>query len=160
MNLNFLSLRLSRKWAALAYVSLSSTALLGLGTPASAQTCTPLDVVGAQGTEVTKTVSLPGLLFIDSNWDTDFSVSGAYSYFVVNFLSDSGTSYDIDVFLKYPDDSVDSAYSTRNRSVVEGEPIAIQAESRISSSPYQVNLRVGGLNAEGNTYTASVVGCR
>lgn len=142
--------------------ALSLMAFLNTSKPAQAQTCEPLAVIGGEGTTVTKTVSLPGLLFINSNWDTDFVMNPgeSYSYFMVDFMSESGSSYDIDVFLKYPDNSVDASYSVRERNVPEGEAIAIRAESRVSSDPFQVNLRVGGLNAEGNTYTASVSGCR
>lgn len=155
-----MTLKLTR--TTVAALTFAMTALASWSKPVTAQTCEYLNVVGAEGTEVTKTVSLPGLLFINSNWDTDFVLNegASYNYFVVNFLSESGTSYDIDVFLKYPDDSVDASYRVRERNVPEGEPITIRAESRVRSDPYQVNVRVGGFNAEGNTYTASVIGCR
>ncbi|MEO0768410.1 MAG: hypothetical protein AAFY72_03100 [Cyanobacteria bacterium J06649_4] len=151
-------LRLIRTTAVVAF-SLSLTTLATISPPAKAQTCVPLAIVGSEETEVTKTVSLPGLLFINSNWDTDFVVDSPYNYFVVNFESQGGNPYDIDVFLKYPDDSVDSSYHVRERSIPANEPITITAESRVSSDPYQVNLRVGGITSEGNTYTASVSGC-
>lgn len=143
------------------FLFLSAMALFSMERPAIAESCTPLEVVEGEGaTEVSKTVTLPGLLFIDSNWDTDFAADGSYSYFVANVVSESGNPYDIDVFLKYPDESYDAAYSVRDISLTPGEPLTITAESRLRSDPYQVNLRVGGLNAEGNTYTASVSGCR
>ena len=138
---------------------LSTAAFAALCQPARAQSCTPLSVVGSTETEITKTVSLPGLLFINSNWDTDFEISRPYNYFVVTFESLGGNPYDIDVFLKYPDDSFDASYSVRERSIPANEPFTITAESRVSSDPYQVNLRVGGITSEGNTYTASVSGC-
>lgn len=133
-----------------------------LTSPASAQTCEPLDVVDGAGTEVTKTVSLPGTFLIDTNWNTDFVVAGneSYDYFVVNFLSEDGESYDMDVHLKYSDESVDTVYSVRDGIFPEGETMSVRATSRLDGDPYQVNLRVGGLNAEGNTYTASVLGCQ
>ncbi|MEM9162262.1 MAG: hypothetical protein AAGC54_04245 [Cyanobacteria bacterium P01_F01_bin.4] len=139
-------------------MGLAATAAI---TSATAQTCTPLAIVGTSATEVTKTVTPPGTLFSNTNWNTDFVVSGgSYRYFVVNFLSQSGTTYDIDVHLKYPDESIDTAYSVREAPFTESEAITITAESRVSSDPYQVNLRVGGLSSEGNTYTASIMGCR
>ena len=142
-------------------VLLSAVGLLSAGSSASAQTCTPLEVVEGDGaTEVSKTVTLPGLLFIDSNWDTDFVADEPYDYFVTSIVSESGNPYDIDVFLKYPDESYDVAYSTREISLEEDEPFVITAESRLESDPYQINVRVGGLQAEGNSYTASVSGCR
>ncbi|MBE7383106.1 MAG: hypothetical protein F6J95_017040 [Leptolyngbya sp. SIO1E4] len=141
-------------------LGLTATALISAIAPAYAQVCEPLEVVGGEGTEVTKTVSPPGALFIDDNWNTDFAVTTSYAYFLVNFLPESGESYDIDVHLKYPDDSIDSAYSVSNGIFPEGDSETIRVESRRNSNPYQVNLRVGGLNAEGNTYTASINGCR
>lgn len=145
-----------------ATVGMVATLAIAAIAPASAQVCESLDVVGGEGTSVTKTVSPPGVLFIDDNWNTDFAVPNdeSYRYFVVTFVPQSGESYDIDVHLKYPDDSLDTAYSVRNSIFPEGESVTIQAEARASSNPYQVNLRVGGLNAEGNTYSASVTGCR
>jgi hypothetical protein len=136
--------------------------LSGLNASVSAQSCEPLPVVNGSGYEVTKIVSPPGALLIDTNWNTDFAITenSSYDYFVVSFLPESGESYDIDVHLKYSDDSYDTAYSVRDTLFAEGETVRITAESRFSSTPYQVNLRIGGLNAEGNTYTASVMGCR
>ncbi|MEL6351460.1 MAG: hypothetical protein AAFR58_06825 [Cyanobacteria bacterium J06627_28] len=140
---------------------LSLMAAVSIGSSAKAQTCTPLAVVEGNGeTEVTKTVTLPGLLFIESNWDTDFAVEESYDYFVTTVTSLGGNPYDIDVFFKYPDESFDSAYGIRDISLAEDEPLVITSESRIGTDPYQINLRVGGLDAEGNTYTASVSGCR
>lgn len=146
----------------IAAFGLMVTAAVGAIMPASAQMCEPLEVIDGEGAEVTKTVSLPGALLIDTNWNTDFAVSSdaSYDYFLVNFLAENGESYDVDVHLKYPDESVDTVYSVRDGSFPEDELIAIRADSRFSGNPYQVNLRVGGLNAEGNTYTASVMGCR
>lgn len=140
----------------------STAVLTSLNVPISAQTCELLEVIGSGDTEVTKTVSLPGTFLLDTNWNTDFLVDGnqSYRYFVVNFLSESGESYDIDVHLKYSDDSVDTAYSIRGGTFPEGEPTTIEASSRLSGAPYQINLRVGGLTASGNTYTASAMGCR
>lgn len=146
---------------AAAGIILSLMATVGLENSAKAQTCTPLAVVEGNGeTEVTKTVTLPGLFFIESNWDTDFAVEESYDYFVTTVTSLGGNPYDIDVFFKYPDESFDSAYGIRDISLAEDEPLVITSESRIGTDPYQVNLRVGGLDAEGNTYTASVSGCR
>ncbi|MEL7054039.1 MAG: hypothetical protein AAFV85_27615 [Cyanobacteria bacterium J06634_6] len=142
-----------------AAASLSIAALASFSQLAKAQSCTPLTVVDSEETEVTKTVSLPGILFTRSNWDTDFVVGRPYNYFVVTFESLGGNPYDIDVFLKYPDGSFDASYHARERSIPANEPFTITAESRVSSDPYQVNLRVGGITSEGNTYTASVAGC-
>jgi len=140
--------------------SLTAVGLISATVPALGQTCEPLPVVGGTSTEVDKTVSPPGLLLVNTNWNTDFAVDGPYDYFLVDLTSESGDTYDVDVNLKYPDDSVDTAYSVREGTFPEGETVTIEASSRFASDPYQVNLRVGGINAEGNTYTASVSGCR
>lgn len=137
------------------------TAVLGSKAPAIAQTCTPLEVVEGNGTtEVSKTVTLPGILFVDSNWNTDLAVTIPYSYYVATVTSHSGNPYDIQVFLKYPDGTADESYSVDNISLFPEEPLRITAEPRARSNPFQVNLEIGGLNAEGNTYTAAVSGCR
>jgi len=144
--------------------SLLATGILLAGStaPAAAQTCTPLNVVDGEGTEIEKTVSPPGFLVTGTNWNTDFSVpSGSrFRRFVVNFVSQDGTVYDIDVKLKYSNDSVDAPYSVDSLTVMEGDPIEIGVNARTGETPYQVNLRVGGIEAEGNTYRASVLGCR
>ena len=146
----------------LAFLALASTAaLLGFESPAITQTCTPLEVVDGNGaTFVRKTVSLPGVLFVNSNWNTDFVVTVPYSYYVATVVSHSGNPYDVQVFLKYPDGSADESYSIENFSIAPSEPLVITAEPRAFSDPFQVNVEVGGLNAEGNTYTTYVSGCR
>jgi len=150
---------LSRISAALAFLSVAVA--VGLEKPAIAQTCTPLAVVEGNGdTSVTKTVTLPGALFIDSNWNTDFVVNIPYSYYVATVDSQSGNPYDVQVFLKYPDGSADESYSAENLSIDPDVPLVITAEPRARTNPFQVNLEVGGLNAEGNVYTAYVSGCR
>ena len=140
----------------------ATTMSLGLGSPAYAQTCRALEDVGSGETEVTKTVSTFGMLFIRSNWHTDFAVPGGinFRYFVASILPIEGDTYDIDVNLKYSDDSVDQAYTVRNSVLTEGQPLRISASSRSGDNPFQINVRVGGTQAEGNTYTVSVLGCR
>ena len=135
---------------------------LAMGSPAQAQSCRSFEDVGGGGTEVTKTVSTFGVLFIRSNWHTDFAVPGGgnFQYFVATILPIEGDTYDIDVNLKYSDDTVDQAFTTRNMVLTEGEPLRIRASSRPGDNPFRINVRVGGTQAEGNTYTVSVVGCR
>ena len=147
---------------AIAISGFTATALISAIAPASAQVCRPLEAIGTEGTEVTKTVSPPSLLVTGDNWNTDFAVASgeSYTHFIVNFLPQSGEIFDVDVNLKYSDDSIDAAYSTRDGVFPEGEPVTIRVESRVNNTPYQVNLRVGGLNAEGHTYRASISGCR
>ena len=139
-----------------------TTVIMGLGSPTQAQTCRSLEDVGSGETEVTKTVSTFGVLFIRSNWHTDFAVPGGnnFRYFVATILPLEGDTYDIDVNLKYSDDSVDQSYTVRNAVLTEGQPLRIRASSRSGDEPFQISVRVGGTQAEGNTYTVSVVGCR
>ncbi|ASC73903.1 hypothetical protein XM38_048770 [Halomicronema hongdechloris C2206] len=136
--------------------------LAGSAAPAVAQSCTPLSVVGGEGAEVEKTVSPPSFLVTGNNWNTDFSVPSdtRFSRFIVNFVSQDGTVYDVDVNLKYSNDSVDTPYSVDSLTVMEADPVEIGVNARVGETPYQVNLRVGGIEAEGNTYRASVLGCR
>ena len=131
--------------------------------PAVAQSCTPLDVVGGEGTEVTKIVSPIGtLIFINTNWDTDFAVPGNinYSSFVVTMLPEDGEVYDLDVYYKYSDDTADQVYSVPGAVLTEGEALIISEPDRVNDNPFQVNVRVGGAASEGNRYTISVQGCR
>ena len=135
---------------------------LGMGSPASAQTCQSLEDVGSGETEVTKTVSTFGVLFVRSNWHTDFAVPGGtnFRYFVATILPIDGDNYDIDVNLKYSDDTIDQAYTVRSSALTEGQPLRVRASSRSGDDPFQINVRVGGSQAEGSAYTVSVVGCR
>ncbi|MEM8543535.1 MAG: hypothetical protein AAGF66_06030 [Cyanobacteria bacterium P01_H01_bin.119] len=137
-----------------------AAATLNIST-AQAQTCVPLQVVEGQGTEVSKTVSPPGLFVVQSNWNTDFVVpeDGNFTEFIATITANNGTTYDVDVTLKYRNDTADTPYSRRSLELTESVPFDIAVPSRVDEDPYQVNLRVGGLVAEGNSYTASVVGC-
>lgn len=152
------------------YISTPLLLTLGLGVgsnlavttaPAIAQTCTPLTVVGTSQTEVQKTVSPISFLVTSTNWNTDFVVpSGAnFTSYVATITSQEGTTYDIDVNLKYNDDTIDQAYSVRETELTVGESRQIDVSPRVGEQPYQVNLRVGGIEAADNVYTASVVGC-
>ena len=131
--------------------------------PTMAQSCTPLEVVGGEGTDVTKIVSPIGtFIFINTNWDTDFAVPGNSSYtsFVVTMLPEEGEVYDIDVYYKYSDGTADQVYSAAGAVLTEGEVLRIAEPDRVNDNPFQVNVRVGGTAAEGNRYTISVQGCR
>jgi hypothetical protein len=147
-------------------LALGTTALLatlGLSSTAFAQTCTPLNVVDGEGTEITKIVSPIGtLVFVHTNWDTDFAVPGNINFrsFVVTLLPEEGEIYDIDVNYKYSDGTADNIYHVSGAVLTEGEPLRVSATDRTDDVPYQVNVRVGGPVAEGNRYTLSVQGCR
>ena len=153
-----------RPYIAYAFTLAATTAAMSLGMSSSvaAQTCRSFQDVGGGGVEVTKTVSTFGVLFIRSNWHTDFAVPGGanFQYFVATILPIEGDTYDIDVNLQYSDDTTDQAFTTSNMVLTEGEPFRIRASSRPGDNPFRINVRVGGTQAEGNTYTVSVVGCR
>ncbi|MEO1590493.1 MAG: hypothetical protein AAFU71_04275 [Cyanobacteria bacterium J06632_22] len=139
------------------------SSLPGAISPAPAQTCAPLEVVGGEGTEVTKLVSPIGtFIFINTNWDTDFAVPGNTNYtsFVVTMLPEDGEVYDIDVYYKYSDGTADQVYSVPGAVLTEGEALIISEPDRVNDNPFQVNVRVGGAASEGNRYTISVQGCR
>ena len=138
--------------------SLSYAALVGnlLG---QAQTCYPLRVVGAQGTQIEKKVSAPGTLFSRSNWNTDFVVpSGpSFSRFVATVLPKNGGEYKLQMTLKYSNNSGDQVYN-QTATLAEKKPFTISGATRNNATPYQVNVSVGGLAATGNSYTVSACG--
>lgn len=137
---------------------------------ATAQTCRALPLVGGQGSQVTKAVSaptvpvpLPGPVgtVVRDNWNTDWVVGNqAYRQFVVTLVARNSGPYDVDVYLKYPDQSADKAYSRIEQPLTAQRPLRITASPRTALAPYQVNVRVGGFKAVGNRYSVSVSGCR
>ncbi|NER28075.1 MAG: hypothetical protein F6J89_10685 [Symploca sp. SIO1C4] len=146
--------------------------LLSLALSVKAQpNCTPLNVVGGEGTEVKKTsspptipVPLPGPFStsIRHNWNTDWAVPGGqvFQKFVVTIVPHETGNYNIEVYLKYPDETADEIYDQNDVPLSVNQPLTLTAEPRSKMQPYQVNIEVGGLNAVDDTYTASVVGCR
>jgi hypothetical protein len=148
-------------------VAASGVLALTYQTSGQAQQCTPLEVVGSNETSITKTVDVPeGLASllpgVSTNWDTDWIVpsNANYSQYQAYIVSeDGGTGLDIDFYLKYADQTADRAYSAQSTSLYAGDPLVLEGMARSDSDPYQINLRIGGLEAEGVTYTATVYGC-
>jgi hypothetical protein len=148
-------------------VTLATAGLTTLVSPtAQAQQCTPLQVVGTNQTSITKTVSpaaaiaLPG---IRTNWNTDWVVPGdaGYEQFQARITTEEGVEdLNVDMYLKYPDQTADQVFNEGTVVVGPEEPLTLSATSRRDLSPYQVNLRVGDIDSEGVTYTATVYGCR
>ena len=134
--------------------------LTSMASPAIAQSCKPLSVVGGTGTEVTKKVSPFGTFLTKNNWNTDFAVpSGArFNRFTVTISSQNDASYAMKIFLKYSNNTTDN-FLNQNVSLKVGKSMSFKATPRPSDDPYQVNLYVGGAEAIGNTYTLSVAGC-
>ena len=141
--------------------------LLSVSLPAKSQSCTPLSLVGGEGTEVKKTVSVPtvpgpfGLRITRNNWNTDWIVPSAQNLnnFVATILSEEGGVFDIRMYLKYSNATADNFYNAKGVRLNAGEPLEIRATSRTDEQPYQVNLFVGEVDNIGKSYTASVVGC-
>lgn len=139
--------------------------------PALPANCRPLPLVGAQGSEVTKTSSVPGLRIplpgpapsvgVRNNWNTDWFVPSGKSfrkYRVVFMPRDSG-QYSVNMTLKYPDESNDQFYREPGRQFTANKPLIIETSPRIDLQPFQVNTNIGGVQAVGLRYTVAVSGC-
>jgi hypothetical protein len=134
---------------------------LSFASSVRAETCAALYVVGGNGTSVKKTVSPFSTLLTSNNWNTDFSVPSDRSYdrYVATILPENDANYDVELNLKYSDNSSSTSYKKENISVRVGTPLRLVGLPRSQSDPYQVNVFIGGFNAIGNTYTVSVLGC-
>jgi hypothetical protein len=139
--------------------------------PALPANCRPLPLVGGQGSEVTKTSSVPGLrvplpgpapsIGVRNNWNTDWFVPSGKSfrkYRVVFMPRDSG-QYSVNMTLKYPDESNDQFYRESGRQFTANKPLIIETSPRIDLQPFQVNTNIGGVQAVGLRYTVAVSGC-
>ncbi len=131
------------------------------GSSAHAETCYPLNVIGGSGTAVTKTVSPFSTLVTNNNWNTDFAVpsSRVFDSYEATIVPENNANYDVELNLKYSDNSSSASYKKDRVEVMVGEPLKLIGSPRAQRGPYQINVFVGGLNAIGNTYTVSVVGC-
>ncbi|MEM6350375.1 MAG: hypothetical protein AAF766_06385 [Cyanobacteria bacterium P01_D01_bin.14] len=130
----------------------------------------PLSLVGGDGTEVEKTPEnppltvplpfpLPGLRIRD-NFNTDWQIPGgtAYERFSVVVIPEESGNYDIEVSLKYGDETSDLIFNEANVELTASEPIVVNADPRDNLHPYQVNVRVGD-EGIGNPYRATAIGC-
>ncbi|MEM1251712.1 MAG: hypothetical protein AAGI69_04710 [Cyanobacteria bacterium P01_H01_bin.21] len=133
-------------------------------------TAEPLPLVGGEGSEVEKTPAnpglpvpgpIPGLLTIRDNFNTDWEIPGGRSFeqFTVVVIPEETDDYDVEISLKYGDNSSDRLYDEGDTELVAGEPIVVTVEPRESLHPYQVNVRVGD-ESIGNRYRATAFGCR
>lgn len=160
--------------------------LLSLSSPAQAQTespvpepplprfpqsCQPISIVGGTGSEVTKTTTIPGLPIplplpigvgarTRDNWNTDWVVptNQTFRTFMVVLMPRHNARYSISMYLKYGDDTADKFYD-RTTQLPANEPLVIEAEPRLDFQPYQVNVRVGGVDSVGVRYTVAVAAC-
>jgi hypothetical protein len=147
------------RYFAIAAASIASAAFTSWS-PAQAQSCRALPVVGGSGTEVEKSVSPPSTGVTRSNWNTDFFVPSNRSFrrYVARIVPKNGGEYNVTMSLKYNNDTADRAFE-RTIDLPEGKPYDIQGAARNNATPYQVNVEVGGVQAIGNTYTVSAFGC-
>lgn len=144
-----------------------SALLLSVQLPTHAETCTPLSLVGGEGSEVTKTVSGPtlpgpfGIKIKRNNWNTDWAVPGGRKFrrFVATIVAENGGTFDIQMFLKYSDQTAEEFFNQNGKRLKAGQPLTIEATPRPEDNPFQVNVFVNGLPAIGQTYRAEVVGC-
>ncbi|MGD1854149.1 MAG: hypothetical protein ACFB2W_07840 [Leptolyngbyaceae cyanobacterium] len=132
-------------------------------------TAQPLPLVGGEGSEVEKTPQNPPLpvpgpipgLSIRDNFNTDWEVPAGtvYDQFTVVVIPEESDDYDVEISLKYGDDTSDRLYNQGDTELTAGEPIVVTVEPRETLHPYQVNIRVGD-ESIGNRYRATAIGCR
>lgn len=134
--------------------------LLSMTSPAIAQNCRPLGVVGGIGTSVTKTVSPPATLWTRNNWNTDFEVPGGarFNRYVVRMTAQTGAAFPTKIFLKYSNNTADN-FLNKTVPLNPGQSIAFPATPRPANDPFQVNVFVGGIEVTGQVYMLSVEGC-
>jgi len=125
------------------------------------EVCRLLEAVGG-GTEVTKTVSPGGTLFTGDNWNTDFVVptDRFYDRFEVRVVPQNDANYSLNFYLKYANNTADKFFSREATPLKRNQPIIAGANPRArTQQPFQVNVFVGGTEAIGAVYTASVLAC-
>ncbi len=131
-------------------------------------TAQPLPLVGGEGSEVEKTPQnpplplpgpIPGLRLRD-NFNTDWEIPGGTTYeqFIVVVVPEESDDYDIEISLKYGDDTSDRLYNESAVDLVQGEPVVLTVDPREALHPYQVNVRIGD-ESIGNRYRATAIGC-
>ncbi|MCS6960183.1 MAG: hypothetical protein RMK91_09040 [Pseudanabaenaceae cyanobacterium SKYGB_i_bin29] len=139
-----------------------------LSTPALAERCQLLPVIGGQGTKQIKEVSPPSLpyipflpLAIRNNWNTDFAVPGGKQFrsFTATIIPDRDVTYGIEFYLKYSDETADKFFH-KTVELAANKPFTITATPRLKDMPFQVNVLVGGMErAIGSKYSLSVAAC-
>ncbi|AGY57263.1 hypothetical protein GKIL_1017 [Gloeobacter kilaueensis JS1] len=158
----------------------AGVALLVLGGAAQplrvrAETCTPLEVVGAEtgntegakltrgDTRVKKSISPAGTFVTANNWNTDFTVpsDSAFNRYVATVVPDSDGQYDIRFALKYSDQTSEKFFDRTGVSLGKGKRYSYDAKPRgLKDQPYQVNFSFGGPVSIGKSYTVTVLGCK
>jgi len=152
---------LSRTAFSITVVLAIAFTLINTDSPTEAQSCQPLKAIGGSATKVRKTVSPPGTNTAPNNWNTDFVIPSneKYERYVVTFVAENGGAYEVEMYLKYNDETSDRFYSAKPLQLDRGESITISAQPRSDATPNRVNIKIGGLKAVGRNYTMSVAGC-
>ena len=136
-------------------------ALVCLGLPANAQTCSLLKVVEGKGAySVQKKVSAASTPVSPSNWNTDFAVPSGrrFSRYAVTIRAKNGGVYNVQMNLKYANRTADKVYDQKV-TLKDGGAANISGSPRLNAEPYQVNVVVGGIPVTGNAYTVVASGC-
>ncbi|QZZ18721.1 hypothetical protein J5X98_14705 [Leptothermofonsia sichuanensis E412] len=138
-----------------------ATGISIIAQPARGQTqrCVPFRAIGG-GTRIEKSVSPPGTGVTRDNWNTDFIVPSNQNFrrYVASILPLNGGEYNLQMNLKYRDNTADTVYNRIAR-LPERKTYSISGTPRINANPYQVNVQVGGVPVIGNSYVVSVSGC-
>lgn len=142
-------------------LSLGLTVISRVETAQAKEVCRLLQAVGG-GTEVTKTVSPGGTLFTGDNWNTDFVVptDRFYDRFEVRVMPQNDANYSMNFYLKYPNNTADKFFSREAIPLRRNQLVIARAKPRaLTLQPFQVNVFVGGTEAIGTVYTATVLAC-
>ena len=144
----------------IASLSILTTVLIP-SLPVQAQSCIPIKIDGRDSNQVTNTISPPGTLVSGDNWDTNWSIPSEKSFrrFFLTFIPRDSAEYDVEVNLVYQDNTREQFYYQDALQLIAGQNLPVLIAPSSGQAPSQVSLVVGGLQAIGNTYTASVVGC-
>ena len=144
----------------IASLSVLATLLMG-SLPVKAQSCIPLLVVDGEHNQIIKTISPPGTLVTDDNWDTSWSIPNDREFrrFFLLFIPSDSSQYHLEVNLAYENNSTDQFYYQNDVNLIADQNLSVLITPQSNQEPMQVNLMVGGLQAIGSSYSASVVGC-
>jgi hypothetical protein len=134
-----------------------------MSAPVHAQECSPFRVVLGEGNQVDKSVSTPSTGIVKDNWNTDFAVpeNSSFSEYVATITSKSSKkgNYPVQMYLKYSDGTSGKVFDS-NIELAPGEAREISGKPRVGQQPYQVNVRVGDVEAVGYSYRLSARGCQ
>jgi hypothetical protein len=117
--------------------------------------CQYLKEVATNQTRIRKTIDA----LIGKNFNTDFAVPAAMKFasFKAIMTPENDGTYGVTVNLKYPDNSVNSAFQ-KNVEMKRGKTYSLPFQSPTGRQPYQINLNINGAN--NNVYTIAVMACK